>query len=282
MLTDSECQRYVNEGYIVAKNLVDSEPVASMAEELDRFVTGEISVENPRPSTMSADEKRRSVLAVNFPHRASERIRNTVTLPGLIGVLERITAAHLAHWDGSTKHVQSIYYNKPPGHPGQPWHQDEIFLPTRDRSLTGAWIALDDADRQNGCLWVIPGSHRSGYIWPTRATKDESEFVRSDESYGFDTADGVAVEVERGDVVFFNGYLLHASRRNRSERFRRALVHHYCNAWGPLPTATPPREISTTEIGVLNNRAIIPLAADPYEASPLVTSTQQVFLRPFL
>ena len=38
-------------------------------------------------------------------------------------------------------------------------------IPTRDRSLIGAWIAIDDANIENGCLWVIPGSHRNGYLY---------------------------------------------------------------------------------------------------------------------
>jgi ectoine hydroxylase-related dioxygenase (phytanoyl-CoA dioxygenase family) len=47
-------------------------------------------------------------------------------------------------------------------------HQDEYYIPTRDRSLCASWIALDDATIDNGCLWVIPGSHRQGVIWPMK------------------------------------------------------------------------------------------------------------------
>jgi ectoine hydroxylase-related dioxygenase (phytanoyl-CoA dioxygenase family) len=51
-------------------------------------------------------------------------------------------------------------------------HQDEANIPTRDRSLTAVWIALDDATLENGCLWVIPGSHRSGVLHLVREQND--------------------------------------------------------------------------------------------------------------
>jgi hypothetical protein len=48
-----------------------------------------------------------------------------------------------------------------------------MFIPTRDRTLTAAWMALDDATVDNGCLWVLPGSHRRGVIYPNREHSDE-------------------------------------------------------------------------------------------------------------
>src|SRR3954466_9438000 len=113
--------------------------------------------------------------------------------------------------------MQSMLFVKPPGLPGQAWHQDEIYIPTRDRSLAGAWIAIDDATVENGCLRVLPGSHRMGYLYPQRQHTDLEEFDFAGESHGFDDAGEVAVEVKAGSVVFFNGYLLHRSRRNRSQ-----------------------------------------------------------------
>jgi ectoine hydroxylase-related dioxygenase (phytanoyl-CoA dioxygenase family) len=57
-----------------------------------------------------------------------------------------------------------MLFIKSEGKPGQAWHQDELFIPTRDRSLAAAWIALDDATVENGCLWVLPGSHARGVL----------------------------------------------------------------------------------------------------------------------
>lgn len=57
---------------------------------------------------------------------------------------------------------------------GQPWHQDEYYIPTRDRSLTGVWTAVEDATIENGCLWAIPKSHQKGTIFPTIKHNDPS------------------------------------------------------------------------------------------------------------
>ncbi len=127
---------------------------------------------------------------------------------------------------------------KASGKPGQAWHQDEFFIPTRDRSLCGGWIALDDATVENGCLWVIPGSHKSSVIWEMGEHGDR-RFDCAQESRGFPytDADSVPVEVEAGSIVFFNGYLLHRSLPNRAAQgcFRRSLVNHYMSAESRLP-----------------------------------------------
>jgi phytanoyl-CoA hydroxylase len=77
-----------------------------------------------------------------------------------------------------------MLFIKSEGKPGQAWHQDELFIPTRDRSLTAAWIALDDAIVGNGCLWVLPGSHRPGILYPDR-DHDDPRFDCEVEAYDF-------------------------------------------------------------------------------------------------
>ena len=120
------------------------------------------------------------------------------------GVLSQITGAHLAHWSGNVKCMQSMLFIKPPGYQGQSWHQDENYIPTRDRSLIGAWIAIDDAYVENGCMWVIPGSQRPGYLYPTRRHGNPDEFDTHDEmATGFDESPQIPVEVKAGSVVFF-------------------------------------------------------------------------------
>ena len=79
----------------------------------------------------------------------------------------------------NVKAMQSMLFIKAEGKPGQAWHQDEYFIPTRDRSLTAVWIALDDATIENGCLWVLPGSHRRGILYPD-SEQDDPRFDCAD------------------------------------------------------------------------------------------------------
>ncbi len=71
---------------------------------------------------------------------------------------------------------------------------------------------MDDANQENGCLWVIPGSHQDRLIWPQRE-HDDRRFDCTGEAFQFPYADSdaIPVEVTAGSIVFFNGYLLHRS-----------------------------------------------------------------------
>src|SRR5205085_5305580 len=129
------------------------------------------------------------------------------------------------------------------------------------RSRIGAGIALDDPTVENSARRVSPDSHRMRYLSPQRdhGTRDEFDFAQ--ESYGFDESAEVPVEVKTGSVVFFNGYLLHRSFKNRSQVYRRVLVSHYMNAWSLLPWSLKEGERPATA----DRRAIIPVAGvEPY------------------
>ncbi len=279
LLSAAEVQHFVDEGFLVVKNLVGEEQRLPIFEDIDRFVTGGYKTVGGSESDSASPENPADILAVHFPHWVSPLMRSMISHPGIADVVGKIAAAHLAHWDGRAKCMQSMVIVKPPGVPGQAWHQEERFIPTRDRSLVGAWIALDDATVDNGCIWALPGSHRSGYLWPTRPHGRPEEFDSADEAYGFDETPAVPLEVDAGSVVFFNGYLLHRSFRNRGTGRRRALVNHYCNAWSLLPWAIPPVTVTSTEIPTLDFRAVVPLGVDPYGDREYSAEPDWVFLR---
>jgi hypothetical protein len=266
---DELARHFVDDGFVVVPGLVAAADVERVRDEIPKFASGEYPVRN------LPDDGR--ILAVHFPHWVSPVALDLVRHPGIAGVLARITGAHLAHWDGRVKCMQSMLFVKPAGLQGQAWHQDERYIPTRDRSLVGAWIALDDATIANGCLWVIPGSHRHGYLYPTRDHGRPDEFDPSDEAHGFDESTAVPVEVRTGDVVFFNGYLLHRSMRNRSEAPRRALVNHYMNAWSTLPWLVD----QGVDIGRADVRAVVPVTGDdPYAWKGYAEVPSSTFVRP--
>jgi hypothetical protein len=171
-------------------------------------------------------------LCIHFPHKLSPALRDLARLPVLVDALTTVIGPNV-------KVMQSMLFLKPPGWPGQAWHQDESHIPTRDRSLTGVWIALDDATVDNGCLWVVPGSHRSGVLHPVRS-HDDPRFDPTPEAHGFAGEEGaVPVEAPAGTAVLFDGYLLHRSFPNSSPGLRRALVYHAMSAESLLPWLPP-------------------------------------------
>eukprot|EP01120_Amphizonella_sp_Union-15-10_P011935 TRINITY_DN5198_c0_g1_i2.p1 TRINITY_DN5198_c0_g1~~TRINITY_DN5198_c0_g1_i2.p1 ORF type:complete len:258 (-),score=52.97 TRINITY_DN5198_c0_g1_i2:81-854(-) len=181
--------------------------------------------------TESSEEVWKNYLAIHFPHKISQVILQLLKD-------HQNTNKILAELIGpDVKAVQSMMFLKPPGKPGQAWHQDEFFIPTRDRSLTATWIAIDDATIENGCLWVLPGSHKRGILWPMKP-HGNPDFDASELAYGFPENENAAIPVElkAGSAVFFNGYLLHRSLKNAStSKYRRAFANHYMNARSLLP-----------------------------------------------
>jgi len=263
ILTDSQIAFFVENGYLIMPDLVSPEEINELKADTVAVARGQYECKaiTPAPSEYSDQEVLETMLCIHQPHHISPVMEKYVQHEKICGVLSQITAAHLAHWDGSVKCMQSMLFVKPPGFQGQAWHQDEIYIPTRDRSLVGAWIALDEATIENGCLWVIPGSHKTGYLYPQHTHDNNDEFDYGQESFGFDDSEEIPVEVQSGAVVFFNGHLLHRSRKNRSNIYRRVLVNHYMNAWSRLPWWLEEGENTATA----DRRKIIPVAGiDPY------------------
>lgn len=279
VVSDEQVRSFVENGFLVVPDLVTPAEVEEMRQDILHLARGGYPAEglDSLPPGLSDEELARSILCVHQPHHVSPVMRKYVSHPKIAGVLSQIVAAHLPWWDGSVKCMQSMFFMKPPGFQGQAWHQDEIYIPTRDRSLCGAWIALDDATVENGCLWVLPGSHRPGYLYPQRKHDNPDEFDFAAESHGFDDSGEVPVEVTTGSLVFFNGYLLHRSRKNRGQTWRRVLVNHYCNAWSLLPW-----QIKEGETPASADRRNVTLVAgtDPYAWKGYDPLPERVFLRP--
>ncbi|MGY3684820.1 phytanoyl-CoA dioxygenase family protein [Streptomyces sp. TE33382] len=247
-----DLSQYAENGFAVLPGVLDEDGIRELRAEAAAVCRGERGAlpgvldhahepqlldvaSDPRPPEERDADTMRGFLCIHQPHKVSSVLRSALSLPTLVPALTDVIGPDV-------KAMQSMLFIKSEGKPGQAWHQDEYFIPTRDRSLTAAWIALDDATVRNGCLWVLPGSHRLGIIYPARAQQD-ARFDCSDEAYAFPyrDEDAVPVEVPAGTVVLFNGYLLHRSLPNSAERgFRRALVNHYMSAssllpWGALP-----------------------------------------------
>jgi ectoine hydroxylase-related dioxygenase (phytanoyl-CoA dioxygenase family) len=225
---------YQRDGYLICRDLVDAAAVAALREETVAIACGRRgAIEGVQPREHHDEAALLEVLAIHFPHKISPAMRAMLRHAPIVAVLREIVGPDV-------KCMQSMLFVKNAGKPGQAWHQDETFIPTPDASLTGVWIALDDATIDNGCLWVQPGSHRARRLWPSRPCTDP-RFDGAPESHGWEGPEwpregGVAAEVRAGSVVFFNGYTLHRSLDNRRRSgFRRALVLHVMSARAELP-----------------------------------------------
>ena len=115
------------------------------------------------------------------------------------------------------------------------WHQDNFYFGTDSPDVLSCGIYLQDADAENGCLQVVPGSHRSGQIAEhQRDTGTHGSWTRVDEQRA------VSLPVPAGTVVVFSANLLHGTADNASERTRYSTAWHYVP--GALDLANFPRD----------------------------------------
>ena len=269
-ITDYNIAFYATYGYLIAPRLLSKEEIIALKKETAAIFRGACGyVDGMLP--VSADEPDSEVLkkyvAIHFPHKISKVIYDFLSNIKIVDVLTKIVSPNL-------KCMQSMLFVKGPGKAGQAWHQDEYYIPTRDRSLVGAWIAIDDATVDNGCLWIIPG--RPGYM-SQRVKNDNNEYADVDSidvsSY---EEQMIPVEVNSGSVVFFNGYTLHSSQRNKTtNHFRTALVNHYMSAESMLPWDQDGKLPATEDL-----RDIVLVAGeDPYAWKGIV-DVNKPYLRP--
>ena len=108
------------------------------------------------------------------------------------------------------------------------------FLRTDPPSVTGFWIALDDADRGNGCLVALPGAHR-GPLRQWFGYQGGELVSRTIDATPWPLVEPVALEVRRGAVVVLHGLLPHASTANRSSRPRHAYSLHLIDGRADYP-----------------------------------------------
>lgn len=105
-------------------------------------------------------------------------------------------------------------------------HQDSTFLYTEPDTCVGFWFALEDATKENGCLWAMPGGHRTTLrSWFKRKAGGGTEFVTFDPA-PLSMEGMVPLEVRKGTCIVLHGLLPHYSLPNTSGRSRQAYAIH--------------------------------------------------------
>jgi len=210
---------YEKQGYVVARKLFTSDEVTSLRE-----YYMQLRAQGPHPGDLvgvdasSEDPLKRYPRMIHMHHWDETSLRwllDTRLNHVLTSLLEQEPYA-----------VQTMFYFKPPQARGQALHQDQFFLKVQPGTCMAAWLALDQCDEANGCMQVVPGSHQWPVLCTTQADTRQSF---TDVTVPLPPEQEIhPVLMEPGDVLFFNGSLVHGSLPNTTcDRFRRALIGHY-------------------------------------------------------
>ena len=167
---------------------------------------------------------------ITTPFDKDEAFRQVALAPRL-----RALATQLLMGREAKLMTDQLFLKPPKVGSAKPYHQDNFYFRCNDSGhLLTAWVALEDADEDNGCLTYIEGSHTNGIIehvqtdptepYNLNAPLDEVDkraggALRPREVYG---------RIHKGGVVFHHGATLHASGANKSDRWRRGYALHFC------------------------------------------------------
>lgn len=218
---------YDENGYLVVESLFSEEELAGVRERVDALVADPDSAPEGVTVGREGDTKAETkgtgaVRGGAFLVRFVPFFQDFARTPKLLDVVRGLLGPRV-------KVFRDQMLLKPPGGQAKPLHQDQsYFLVEPEDDLVTAWIALDEATVDNGCMTYVPGSHRHG-IFPI--TPDPERPVHHVPDTGdLDLPDAVACPVPPGSVIFHHGCSLHASAENRTDTWRKALIMHFATS----------------------------------------------------
>ena len=231
MLTPQQLTHYREQGFVIPDFRLPASTIQSIKDDFDRLLARYPEFRQNCPALLTYD--------TTFLNYA----RN----PDILDMVAQILGDDIAIWNSS-------FFGKP-AHDGKrvPWHQDGRYWPIRPLASCSVWIAIDDSNTENGCLRIIPGSHKSRKLFK-HENNPSDDLVLSLELLGseFDESKAVDIVLESGQISLHDVFLVHGLRTQRVRqsppRHDAALFsHHLC-------LRARHRRRRATEIAVLDAR----------------------------
>ena len=202
------------DGYVILEDIFTREYCAAAKEEVRNILARE------RAKDTSGKPHRDTGVFVGLTLN-SEFFKRMNADPRVVDVLAEIVGPNLEFWS------DKIVYKSAGVDFGSPWHQDWPYW--KGASKYSIWIALDDATPENGCLKLIPGSHKKHFNHGGKDTEGIG-FVNRLRPEDIDENNVVIAAARAGTAVFFHDLTLHSSFPNTSGKDRWALISTYRDA----------------------------------------------------
>ncbi len=218
-LSEPELMQYRERGYVVPSFRLPAERIADLRGTLDELIRANPGVPPEH------------LVNVHIEGRTPEGMQGSAdflalaTDPAILDMVEQVIGADIIVW-------ACAIFNKPGGSAKDiPWHQDGHYWPIRPLANCTVWIALDRSDTGNGCLRVIPGSHR-GEILHAHLTVERADslFTQRIEDAAFDPGSAVDLVLDPGQMSLHDVFLIHGSEANHSPRRRAGVAIRYMPA----------------------------------------------------
>ncbi len=235
-LTDEDVHFFRDQGYLVQRGVFSADEIARLREGYDyitalverggideQYLTGkgrEVHIHIQMPEGPPPAQATRYLRKVQWPsllHPAFEEIRNSAKFPELLAPLIGTSLK---------QYINQINFKMPGGEISFPWHQDTRPTPAfreQEKNYVQTVVVVDETTVANGCLHIVPESHKLGNLKVERYTAGQIEDH-------VDVSKAIALEAIPGDVVMFTSYAVHGSTANKTEQPRRSYINGFVRA----------------------------------------------------
>ncbi|SRR5581483_5589285 len=230
-LTKDQIEFYENNGYLVLRSLVKPDEIVWLREIYDRLFAERAGRERGEQFDLAGPDEEgveAKLPQILNPSRYAPEIQN--------GRFQAAAFAIVRQLLGETAEMLGDHAIFKPARTGveTPWHQDEAYWdPQFEYNSLSIWIPLQEATIQNGCMWFVPGSHRSDILIHRSIGNDPR--VHGLEIVGRTFPDAVACPISAGDCTVHHNRTIHYTGPNVSDVPRRALI---------LGGGTPPKRLN--------------------------------------
>ncbi|WP_035059850.1 phytanoyl-CoA dioxygenase family protein [Andreprevotia chitinilytica] len=211
MISEQQARFYADNGYLVVEKLFDAEQVGAALAAIDEL----LDPDNADKAFEVEPQDANTVRRIWSPTQKHDVFEQLAAAPALVDSVAKLIGENVLF------HYSKLNMKGPKVGSVVEWHQDFSYYPHTNSDLVAVLIFLDAASKENGCLRVIPGSHRLGL-----QSHDVDGFFRGKvQNINEDVAEHL--EVPAGGAVFLHCLTLHASARNESDLPRRTFLPAY-------------------------------------------------------
>ncbi len=215
VLSKSDIEFFQENGYLAVRDLIDRETVLAYQKIYDEFVSGAIDVGSNRRDLKGKDgnSKSESITQIMVPSRHYPALQDSDYYQKIRSIARELLGEDLEiDFD--------MFINKAPHSDAPtPWHQDcAYWIDMPDKRAVSAWMPLDEAYLDNGCMWYVPGSHLQPMRKHASSAKNGALICEGKEE------EALAVPLSPGSCVLHHGATVHYSRGNTTSDIRRAMI----------------------------------------------------------
>ena len=231
----AELDSFREHGFVIARKLASDDLVSAMrarvqADMINRQEPAEFEADLNYPGAPDSREATggSTIRRLLQAHGRGPEFTQWLIFPGLVDRLRQLLGASVVM---PLAHHNCIMTKHPRFSSDTGWHQDIRYWSFASPELVSVWLALGDETPGNGCLRLIPGSHRADYA-PEQF--DDRKFFRDDLARNkSEIARCMMAELRAGDVLFFHCQTLHSATRNLSDDVKLSVVFTFRGQGNP-------------------------------------------------